>query len=96
MSVIPGLRRWRQEDQEFKSIIGYSWLLSEFKGNPSYIKTCLKKKKKSLDLSLLPVNLDHPALTRQASLILEDHFAPRNFLEFFIKRIRSSEISVLP
>lgn len=45
MSVIPGLRRWRQEDQEFKSIIGYSWLLSEFKGNPSYIKTCLKKKK---------------------------------------------------
>lgn len=96
MSVIPGLRRRRQEDQEFKSIIGCSWLLSEFKGNPSYIKTCLKKKKKSLDLSLLPVNLDHPALTRQASLTLDDHFAPRKFLEFFIKRIRSSEISVLP
>lgn len=56
MSVIPGLRRRRQEDQEFKSIIGYSWLLSEFKLH----KDLSQKKKKSLDLSLLPVNLDHP------------------------------------
>lgn len=45
----------------------------------------LKKKNKPHWICLYySVNLDHPTLTPQASLILEDHFAPRKFPEFFI------------
>jgi hypothetical protein len=35
-SVSPALRRWRQEDQEFKTSLGYR------------IRPCLKKKKKKV------------------------------------------------